>query len=125
MQIRTLDHFTLYTKDTDACIKFYKMLGFQVRDAHGRYELTSGECLIYVYSLTDKQIIKPKNAQAGCTEIALELSGGLAMLQKYLRQQGLPVVREIFPHSARKGSMNSFVLRDPDGNLVEIISYQG
>lgn len=123
MKIVKIDHVTLMTADIEACIRFYKVLGFRTEDAKGRYELSAGDFRIHVYRKNEPGYIQPTKAQPGAVEICLELDGGIDMLRSYLVSQGMEIADEITPKSGARGVMRTFFLRDPDGNLVEIASY--
>lgn len=124
MQMKRIDHLVLYTVNVDACIQFYKMLGFRAQDAKDRYELTTGDCRINVYHKDRPGTPKPEKVVCGALDICLEMDGGnLEQLRTYLEKQGLEIACDTAPHAGIRGPMKSFFLRDPDGNLVEIAAY--
>ena len=53
MRISKIDHVVMTTDVVDECLKFYRMLGFSIRDAQGRYELTAGDVRINLYRRGD------------------------------------------------------------------------
>lgn len=123
MKLKKLDHVVLYTTDSKASIQFYKMLGFTVRDAVDRYELTAGDFSIHVFEKGKCPSTQCEKAMPGTVDICLELDNGLSMLKTYLQEQGVQVVEGIVPRSGVKGSMQSIYLKDPDGNVIEICCY--
>lgn len=123
MKLKKIDHVTLYTADSKKSIQFYKMLGFTVRNAGDRYELTAGDFSIHVFEKGKGLSPMCEKAAPGTADICFELDNGLSMLKTYLREQGLDVVEGVVPRSGSKGSMQSLYLRDPDGNIIEICCY--
>ena len=66
------------------------------------------------------------NMQPGSTDLCFELDGNiddLRMLRDYFEKQGLDVSDSLVPRNGLRGAMQSFYLRDPDGNSIEISSY--
>lgn len=123
MKLKKIDHAVLYTADSKASIQFYKMLGFTVRNGGDRYELAAGDFSIHVFEKGKGMSPICEKPAPGTVDICFELDNGLTMLKTYLKEQGLEVVEGIVPRSGAKGSMQSFCLRDPDGNIIEICCY--
>lgn len=128
MRISKIDHVVMTTDVVDECLKFYRMLGFSIRDAQGRYELTAGDVRINLYRRGDGVYPHADNMQPGSTDLCFELDGNiddLRMLRDYFEKQGLDVSGSLVPRNGLRGAMQSFYLRDPDGNSIEISSYGG
>ena len=123
MRIVKVDHLVLYVADVDESIRFYKVLGFQVQNAKERYELFAGDFRLHLYPQNRPASVAPAKLETGVSDICLELDSGIDLLRDYLASQGVSIAQELMPRSGARGAMRSFFVRDPDGNLVEIASY--
>ncbi|MBQ9274831.1 MAG: VOC family protein [Succinivibrio sp.] len=124
MQISELDHLVLITANLDDCLHFYRdLLGMKTKKNNGRWELHFGQCKINVHTKPGEFSPCAQNPAGGTLDFCLRVEGPIGPLQRELESKGGiielgPVVR----HGA-KGDMLSLYLRDPDGNLVELSTY--
>lgn len=122
--IRSIDHLVITTADMDACIVFYKKLGFSAYDTGGRWELFAGNFKINVHFWGHELEPKARNVQPGSVDICFELDVPLDACIKYLAAQDVPVELGVVARHGVRGVMRSLYLRDPDENLVELCSYE-
>lgn len=123
MRIVKIDHIVLFVENMEESIRFYKVLGFQTANAKDRYELTAGDFRIHLYAKGKPSENQPEKIATGAADICIEIDSGIEMLRDYLASQGLKIKYELSPRSGVRGAMRSFFLSDPDGNLIEVASY--
>ncbi len=121
--IKKIDHFVITTKDISAMLKFYEALGFKAQDKVGRHELHAGDFKINVHTLGKELTPHAKNVRTGCGDYCFEIDGDLQLYRDNIKQKGLSIEVDIVTKHGVKGEMKSIYLRDPDGNLIEISSY--
>lgn len=121
--IKKIDHIVITTKYPEACIEFYEALGFEARDAGGRYELFAGDFKINVHIGGAELSPHAGHVQPGSADMCFEVGGSVDDLKKELEQKKIPIELGVVGRSGVCGEMRSLYLRDPDGNLVEFCSY--
>lgn len=121
--ILKVDHFVITTANIRACIGFYETLGFQARQAGSRWELFTGDFKINVHLLGHELEPKAAAVQPGSADFCFELDIPLALCRQSLCDRGLVPESGIVTRHGVSGEMHSFYLRDPDGNLIELCSY--
>lgn len=123
--IKKIDHLVITTAVPSACLDFYEKLGFKAHDAGGRYELFAGsEFKINVHSKGKELSPHAENVQTGSADLCFEIDDDLSKLKSVLESEGLTIELGIVERTGVKGRMRSIYLRDPDGNLVELCSYE-
>lgn len=122
--IKKIDHLVITTAQPADCIAFYEKLGFIPRDAGGRYELYSGDFKINVHILGSELLPHAKNVQPGSADLCFEINEPLEDLKARLEKDDLEIELGIVERTGVRGAMSSIYLRDPDGNLVELSSYE-
>lgn len=122
--IKKLDHLVITTADVAACVAFYEKLGFRSRDAGGRWELFAGDFKINVHIRGHELEPKARNVQTGSADVCFELEGRVEDCFLSLQEQGVDIELGIVIRHGVRGEMRSLYLRDPDGNLVELSSYE-
>lgn len=119
-----IDHLVITTADLAACTAFYRALGFEARDTGDRWEFFSGDFKINVHILGQELEPKARNVQPGSADLCFELRGNIEACRRELCTKGIAVERGIVERHGARGAMRSMYLRDPDGNLIEICSYE-
>jgi catechol 2,3-dioxygenase-like lactoylglutathione lyase family enzyme len=127
--ITGFDHVSLPMQHADAMVAFYRSLGFDV--AEHPYVVS-----VYVGSNQMINLHRPETwrrdgfslrapaAQPPCGDLCFVWDGSADALQARLRQAGAqveegPVERE----GGRRAAATSLYTRDPDGNLLEFLTY--
>ena len=123
--VTALDHLVITTADMPACIAFYQALGFTARDAGNRWELFAGDFKINLHYLGRELEPKAAHVGTGSADLCFVTGEPLAACKARLVALGYPLVLDIGVKSGARGPMESFYLRDPDENLVELCSYAG
>lgn len=125
MQIKSLDHFVLTTKNLRECLHFYRdVLDMRVAEKDGRYALFFGASKVNIHQKPAEFLPAAQNPQYGSLDFCLVVEETVETLAQELREKGVAI--ELGPvgrHGAR-GAMQSIYLRDPDGNLVELCHYE-
>lgn len=122
--IKKIDHIVITTADIDACTAFYRALGFDCREANGRWELFSGDFKINVHRKGFELEPKAQNVTAGSADLCFEICIPIEQCKDKLLEQGLEIELGVVLRYGVSGEMKSVYLRDPDGNLVELCSYE-
>ncbi|MEG1931388.1 MAG: VOC family protein [Anaerovorax sp.] len=119
-----VDHMVITTANLPACIAFYQALGFRAQDTGGRWALFSGDFKINIHLKGHELVPKAKNVQTGSADFCFEIDGDLALFRNTLIELGIPIELGIVTRHGVRGEMRSLYLRDPDGNLIELCSYE-
>lgn len=122
--IQKIDHIVITTANLPACIAFYEALGFQSRDAGGRFELFAGDFKINVHRKGHELEPKAKNVQPGSADLCFKIDDNLTAYRDALKEKGICIELDIVSRHGVKGEMKSIYLRDPDENLIELCSYE-
>lgn len=122
--IRKVDHMVITTANPAACIAFYTALGFRAQDSGNRWELFSGDFKINVHSKGHELEPKAKQVQTGSADFCFETDCSLAKCKDALTKKGITIEIGIVTRHGARGEMHSIYLRDPDGNLIELCSYE-
>jgi catechol 2,3-dioxygenase-like lactoylglutathione lyase family enzyme len=138
MTIRSIDHIALPTSDCAALIEFYRRLGFTVV---GESEWRDGSQPFVSLALADVKInlhdpklwqnerftLRGPTARPGCGDLCFVWAGTVAEATAIVVAAGGEVVtgpvERIGGRNRGTVSGQSIYTRDPDGNLVELITY--
>ena len=126
MQIDRLDHFVLTVRDIDATIRFYqRVLGMvPVTFDAGRKALTFGQAKINLHP-TDAPIVPHANHPIpGSADLCFIIPEPIKTVIDHLRECGVLIEDGPVPRTGALGPITSIYLRDPDGNLIELSTYQ-
>lgn len=131
IEINSLDHVVYNTNDVDAALHFYiDVLGLP---GERIAEYRSGKVPFPSVRLTERTIIDlfpasfSGRARDGenVNHIAVSVSNTASEIEAFLRQRNIAVVREMTGNFGAAGdTAHSFQIRDPDGNLIEIQTYE-
>ena len=139
MQVRGFDHVSLPTADVEACIAFYRRLGFAILyedewragtarwiaiqvDEHVKINVHAPE-----FWQDPKFTLRGPTAAPGCGDLCFRFQGTIDEAVAMLRDAG---IEETYgPYKQRGGADGgqrmgeSVYTRDPDGNLLEFMTY--
>lgn len=126
MQVDRLDHFVLTVRDIDETIGFYQMvLGMApVTFGAGRKALTFGQSKINLHSADAPIVPHANHPVPGSADLCFVTSDSIGSVIDHLCKLGVPVEDGPVQRTGALGPITSVYLRDPDGNLIEISSYQ-
>ncbi|HET9915771.1 MAG TPA: VOC family protein [Candidatus Binatia bacterium] len=133
MAIEAIDPWVLVVKDLDATFAFYRRLGLEA----GWQERPGGRGKRPIIRISDTQklnlyvidryeIESPTFAPGyarGSADFCLRWNGTVQEAQDFLTQAGIAVLDKPAARSGALGSGTSLYVRDPDDNLIELITY--
>lgn len=127
MGLTRLDHVVIAVSDWDRSNTFYRdVLGAEVVEAeYGRraYVLAGGERLNVHGPGSTPHPRAALPVQPGNSDLCFEWSGTAAEALAHLRTHGVEVELGPVERSGARGGGQSVYFRDPDGSLLELISY--
>ena len=135
MATASIDHVAMPTANAERLIAFYKKLGFDIND---EAEWRAGTANIFSIQIGDSKInvhperymanLRGPTAVPGCMDMCFVWNGTVEECQEMLAGAGVEVIQGPV---ARKGGRDrgaapslSLYARDPDGNLLEWMTYQ-
>ncbi len=139
MRVRGFDHVSLPTNDVEALIAFYRRLGFPILYEE---EWRRGE-VRWIGIQVDEHVkinvhppemwrdprftLRGPTAQPGCGDLCFYFPGTIDEAEAMLREAGCEIaygpVEQRGGASAGQRRGTSIYTRDPDGNLLEFMTY--
>ena len=133
MAIAAIDHWVLVVKDLEETFAFYRKLGLEA----GWQERPCGRGTRPIIRINDTQklnlyvvgryeIESPTHAPGyatGSADFCLRWDGTVEEAQDFLKHAAIPVLHEPVARSGAQGPGTSLYVRDPDDNLIELITY--
>ena len=125
MNIAGLDHIVLTVRSIARTCDFYEQaLGAEVITfGAGRTALGLGAQKINLHQTGKEFEPKAATPTPGSGDICLITTAPLAQVEQNLRARGVAIEQGPVPRKGAQGPIMSLYIRDPDGNLVEIASY--
>ena len=120
--IRHIDHIVLTVRDVERAVAFYTgVLGMEaVTFAGGRRALRFGKQKINLQTLGQET----RNfAGIGSGDLCLIVDWSLDQVVQHLEEKGVEIVEGPVAKSGATGPIQSVYVNDPDGNLVELSTY--
>jgi catechol 2,3-dioxygenase-like lactoylglutathione lyase family enzyme len=123
--LQRLDHLVLTVADLDRTIAFYtKVLGMaEVAFGAGRRALRFGDQKINLHQAGAE--FKPHAAAPtrGSADLCFITATPLVQAMAHVRDCGVAIEVGPVMRTGATGAIESFYVRDPDGNLVEVANY--
>jgi catechol 2,3-dioxygenase-like lactoylglutathione lyase family enzyme len=121
------DHVALPMQDPEATVAFYTALGLEVRENDYLVQVYIGNQMINFHrpEVWQREFsLRAPAARPPCGDLCFVWNGSAHALQRRLERAGAqveegPVERE----GGRQAAGSSVYVRDPDGNLLEFLSY--
>jgi catechol 2,3-dioxygenase-like lactoylglutathione lyase family enzyme len=120
-----LDHVVIAVSDFDRSNAFYRdVLGAEVVEIDGRVAYRIGEQQLNVHGPgTRPAMVARIPVVPGNSDLCFEWDGPIAAAVDHLRASGVAVEAGPMTRGGAKGRGTSVYFRDPDGTLLELISY--
>jgi catechol 2,3-dioxygenase-like lactoylglutathione lyase family enzyme len=129
-----IDHLAMPTANAERLITFYKRLGFRINNEEewraGKVPIFSiqvgAAAKINVHPEGYTAQLRGPTATPGCTDICFVWEGTVEDCQKMLEAAGVEIIRGPVARPGGRTHVPSLSLyaRDPDGNLLEWMTYQ-
>ena len=125
MLIDRIDHLVLTVADIGRTVDFYaRVLGMEpVTFGDGRRALRFGRHKLNLHQAGRELEPKARRPTPGSADLCLVTTTPLDRVVDHLRAQGVPVEEGPVARTGATGPITSVYFRDPDGNLVEISTY--
>lgn len=125
MKFRTIDHLVITTQNLQACLHFYvDVLGMELDERNNRYAVRFGDHKFNIHTKKAEFLPAAEYPTYGSLDLCLIIDGSVEDAKKEVEAKGYPVELGPVVRHGTLGEMQSIYLRDPDGNLVELSSYQ-
>ncbi len=126
MKIASIDHIVLTVQDIEATVHFYEsVLGMssEVFGA-GRVALKFGQQKINLHQYGNEFEPKAQTPKPGSEDLCFVTEVKLSEAMEHVQKQGVAIIEGPVARTGASGPIMSFYFRDPDGNLIEIASYE-
>ena len=126
VRIESLDHLVLTVVDVEVTCAFYQaVLSMEtVVFGNGRKALVFGRQKINLHPAGREFEPKAKRPTPGSADLCLITSTSLEAVAAHLAACGVDIEEGPVTRTGAVGSITSLYLRDPDGNLIEVATYQ-
>jgi catechol 2,3-dioxygenase-like lactoylglutathione lyase family enzyme len=123
--IDRIDHLVLTVADIGQTVDFYvRVLGMEpVTLGGGRRALRFGCHKLNLHQAGRELEPKARRPTPGSADLCLVTTTPLDRVVDHLRAQGVPVEEGPVARTGATGPITSVYFRDPDGNLVEVSTY--
>ena len=125
MNIKTIDHIVITTKDIDRTIAFYtEILGMEHTISGGvQHALIFGDQKINLHSYKGEFHPCAENPEFGSQDLCFIIDGSIEDVKRELELKGVSIILGIVDREGARGKMKSIYMNDPDGNLIELAEY--
>lgn len=125
MKITAIDHLVLTVSCINTSCEFYqRVLGMRIIEFEGTRKALSFDR--YKINLHENgKEIEPhaRRPTAGSADLCLITDSTAPQIKNHLSSQNIAIEQGPVSRTGANGSIISFYLRDPDGNLIEISTY--
>jgi catechol 2,3-dioxygenase-like lactoylglutathione lyase family enzyme len=123
--IDRVDHLVLTVADIEQAIDFYaRVLGMEpVTFGAGRRALRFGRNKLNLHQAGHEFDPKARRPTPGSTDVCLVTTTPLDRVVAHLRACGVPIEEGPVSRTGATGPITSVYFRDPDGNLIEVSTY--
>jgi catechol 2,3-dioxygenase-like lactoylglutathione lyase family enzyme len=122
-----LDHCVIHVSDWERSNAFYRdVLGAEVVQRPVSWAYRFGDTQLNLHGPGFKPAeVARLPVQPGNSDLCFEWNGPIAEAIAHLERRGVAVERGPMQRFGAKGDGTSVYFRDPDGSLLEFISYRG
>ncbi|WP_433220743.1 VOC family protein [Microtetraspora malaysiensis] len=125
VRITGIDHLVLTVTNIERTIDFYqRVLGMRpVTFGAGRRALVFGTSKINLHEVGSEFLPRATHPTPGSADLCLLTDLPQSQLLRHLTACGVQVAEGPVPRTGAQGPITSTYVRDPDGNLIEISTY--
>jgi catechol 2,3-dioxygenase-like lactoylglutathione lyase family enzyme len=125
VRIERIDHLVLTVADVEATCAYYeRVLGMEtVTFGNGRKALVFGDQKINLHPAGREFEPKAKRPTPGSADLCLIAVTSLEVVAGHLADHGVNIEEGPVPRTGAAGPITSLYFRDPDGNLIEVATY--
>jgi catechol 2,3-dioxygenase-like lactoylglutathione lyase family enzyme len=126
MEITHIDHIVLTAQNLKKTVQFYcDVLGMEKEDfGNGRVALKYGNQKINLHQVGNEFKPKAANPTPGSSDLCFITTTELKDAMKQVRDKGVPIIEGLVSRIGATGPIESFYIRDPDENLIEVSTYR-
>lgn len=126
MKIFRLDHLVLTVQRIEATVQFYSdVLGMKKETfGRGRTALKFGRQKINLHQAGRECEPKAAKPTPGSADLCFISEVPLNQAMEHVRRKGISIIEGPVTRTGATGPINSFYIRDPDLNLIEISTYK-
>jgi catechol 2,3-dioxygenase-like lactoylglutathione lyase family enzyme len=126
INIEAIDHIVLTVKDIDATCAFYaQVFGMRVtRFGDGRKALSFGAQKINLHQYGREFDPKANTPTPGSADLCFIAAVPLSRVIEHLGVCGVEILEGPVARTGAAGPIMSVYFRDPDGNLIEVSTYE-
>ena len=126
--IKGFDHVALPMQNTEAMLAFYRSLGLEVSENANACSVYIGGQMINFHRPAhwqdEKFTLRAPAAKPPCGDLCFVWDGTAESVKTMLDRAGAKIVEgPIERQGGRKRAASSVYVRDPDGNLLEFMTY--
>jgi len=127
-RIRGFDHVSLPLQHTDAMVAFYRSLGLDVAEHPHVVSVYAGDQMINFHRPETWQregfTLRALAATPPCGDLCFVWDGSPESLRAQLERAGAEIIEgPVARQGGRRADATSVYVRDPDGNLLELMIY--
>lgn len=122
-----IDHVVIHVSDWERSNAFYReVLGAElIRGNRGRTHYRLGDQQLNVHGPgSEPYPLAERPAEPGGADLCFVWDGPLQEAAAHLERHGVEVIEGPVPRHGGSGDGTSIYFRDPDGSLLELISYE-
>jgi catechol 2,3-dioxygenase-like lactoylglutathione lyase family enzyme len=122
------DHVSLPMRNTEVMVAFYRALGFDVAEHPHVVSVYVGDQMINLHRPETWQregfTLRAPEATPPCGDLCFGWEGSPDSLHALLHDAGAEIIEgPVAREGGRRAPASSVYVRDPDGNLLEFLSY--
>lgn len=125
MEFTGIDHLVLTVDDLDASCAFYEALGAEVVTfGDDRTAIQFGEQKINLHPVENDVDLVAAEPTPGGGDFCVLTETPIEAVERQLRENDVEIIGGPVARTGAVGQLQSVYVRDPDGNLVEIGTYE-